>query len=119
MFPWPIARFVCIPRGFVNAAAHVTRLSLWVWGGDREGGAICAGAMAVARMRVDDVEGRKKKLAWLDGFVAKAKLGHAALLLAQSLLARLRGEHERADGLLEAVTRMPAEMPPVYARRPA
>ncbi len=114
-FPWPWARFVFIPLGRVKAAARVTRLSLWAWGGDREGGAVVAGALAVARRPASDAA-RREALAWLDARVTRAKVAHGALLLGQSLLARLRADHARADRLLAAVAFLPGEIVPVPAR---
>ena len=113
-FPWLTVRWLLVPRGFHRASHQIARMSLWVWGGDREGGAIVAGALAAAR--IVDVDKKRAALAWLDNRVMQAKRGHGALLVGQSLLARLRGEHERADRLLHAAALLHDEIVPVIAR---
>lgn len=112
-FPWPIVRLLFIPLGLVRASARLTRISLWAWGGDREGGSVVAGVMAAARRGrpLDDGE-----LLFLEQRLTVARRGQGGVLFAQSLLARARGDVERARRLLAGVALLPDEIVPVPVR---
>ncbi len=109
LFPWPIVRIWLIPRGRVRAAWLLTRLSLWIWRGDVQGGAVIAAAWALNRRREIDPE----LVAWIerrrDARVVDAtsrwRLGGAGIV-ATALLAAATGDRARARQLFASVAEL-------------
>ncbi len=100
LLPWPFARRIWLPLGWVRPTYYAARYCNDAWGRDRTGGAAFAGAWAL----MQQAEPSSADLAWLRARIGEASALTPATLGAHGLLAAIRGDRAEARAFLEAVS---------------